>query len=240
MSIIKISGTLWYGIFNAIGYLAATIIFCIEAKRKKFPLEILLYVLFGALLGGLIGSRLGSALFVYQGYYSKHFSDLFVPQVGGKTLVGGLIGGCIGVIIAKKILKFNRSTGDLFAPGLAIAIAIGRIGCCLNGCCYGIPTNLPWGVVFKGVVSHPTQIYESIFCLGLFIYLWLVRKKVNKEGDLFKIFLLLYAFFRFWIEFLRADKVIMAFHLSIAQIVSSFIFIVLAFYFLRAKKEVDK
>lgn len=238
MSMIKISGTLWYSIFNAIGYFAAAIIFYIEAKRKQFSLEKLLYVLFGALLGGLIGSRLGSALFIYQGYYSKHFFDLFVPQVGGKTLVGGLIGGYIGVIIAKKILKFNRSTGDLFAPGLAIGIAIGRIGCFLNGCCYGIPTNLPWGVVFKGkgIVSHPTQIYESIFCLVLFIYLWSVRKAVNKEGDLFKIFLLWYTFFRFWIEFLRVDKVIFVFNLSVAQIVAGPVFIVLLCYFLKRER----
>lgn len=236
MSMIKVSGTLWYSIFNGIGYLAAAIIFYRESKRKEFSLEKLLYILFGALLGGLIGSRLGSALFVYQKYYSKHILDLLVPQVGGKTLVGGLIGGYLGVVIAKKILKFTRSTGDLFAPGLALGIAIGRIGCFLNGCCYGIPTDLPWGVVFKGIVRHPTQIYESIFCFALFIYLWSVRKTVNKEGDLFKIFLIIYSFFRFWVEFLRGDKVIFIFNLSIAQVVCAVIFIICALYFLEQRK----
>jgi phosphatidylglycerol:prolipoprotein diacylglycerol transferase len=147
-----------------------------------------------------------------------------------------LIGGYLGVEIVKKILKIKRSTGDLFAPGLALGISIGRWGCFFNGCCYGIPTNLPWGVVFKGVVSHPTQIYESIFCLILFFYLWSVRKAVNKEGDLFKIFLLWYAFFRFWIEFLRGDKVSFFSSLSIAQIVAGSVFIVLAVYFLKSKR----
>lgn len=235
MSAIKVSGALWYSIFNALGYLAAAIIFYQESKRKQFSFEALLYILFGALLGGLIGSRLGSALFVYQEYYSKHILDILIPQVGGKTLVGGLIGGYLGVIIAKKILKFNRSTGDLFAPGLAIAIAIGRIGCFLNGCCYGVPTNLPWGVVIKGIARHPTQIYESIFCFALFIYLWSIRKAISKEGVLFKLFLLWYAFFRFWIEFLREDKVRSVSNLSIAQIIAAVIFTLCGVYFLRRK-----
>ncbi len=240
MSMIKESGTLWYSIFNALGYLAAVIIFYLEAKRKQFSLETLFYILFGALLGGLIGSRLGSALFVYPGHYSKHFLDILVPQVGGKTLVGGLIGGYIGVIIAKRILKFNRSTGDLFAPGLALGIAIGRIGCFLNNCCYGIPTNLPWGVIFKGVARHPTQIYESIFCFALFLYLWSARKKIKKEGELFKMFLFGYGFFRFWVEFLRADTVNAFFNLSLAQLISSAVFITLAAYFLKTGGEYGK
>jgi len=230
------NGALYYAIFNGLGYLAAAIIFYHESKRKQFSSEELLYILFGALFGGLIGSRIGSALFVYYEYYSQHVLDLLVPQVGGKTLVGGLIGGYLGVIITKKILKVNHPTGDLFAPGLAIGIAIGRIGCFLNGCCYGISTNLPWGVSFKGMLRHPTQLYESIFCFMLFIYLWLIRKTVKREGYLFKIFLLLYSFFRFWVEFFREDKVIMVINLSIAQVISGLIFLISASYFFKETK----
>lgn len=235
---VKVSGTLWYGFFNALGYLAAAVVFYREAKRKQYSFETLLYILFGALLGGLIGSRLGSALFVYPEYYSKHIFDLLIPQVGGKTLVGGLIGGYLGVMIAKKILKFNRSTGDLFAPGLAIGIAIGRIGCYLNGCCYGIPTSLPWGVVIKGIARHPTQIYESIFCFALFIYLWSIRKRISREGDLFKLFLLWYAFFRFWVEFLRGDKVHSVINLSMAQLIAAVIFILCLVHFFSKKRDI--
>ncbi len=237
---IKVSGVLWYSIFNAIGYLAAGVIFYLELKRKQFSSERLLYILFGALLGGLIGSRIGSAIFVYPEYYSKHIFDIFVPQVGGKTLVGGLLGGYLGVVITKKIFKFTRSTGDLFAPGLAIGIAIGRIGCFLNGCCFGTAANLPWGVVYKGLLRHPVQIYESIFCFGLFIYLWSMRAKIKSEDDLFKIFLFLYASFRFGIEFLRADKVIAAFNLSIAQVISAMVCIIILVYFFKRHKDVKK
>lgn len=230
-------GIFSYSLFSAFAYAAAGFIFYLEAKRKEYPAETLLYILFGALLGGLIGSRLGSALFVYWGYYSNNFLSILIPQIGGKTLVGGLAGGYLGVVITKKILHFKRSTGDLFAPGLAIGIAIGRIGCLLNGCCLGIGTDLPWGINFHGTVRHPAQIYESVFCLSLFIYLWSMRKKIMREGDLFKMFLAAYAFFRFWIEFLRADRVMTIFHLSIAQVISGSVVIILTGYFFWAGRE---
>ncbi len=213
----QIYGRIGYSLFSVLAYSAGGAIIYFEAKRKKYNSENVLYIVFAALLGGLIGSKLGSALFVYPDFYIKNPLAILFPEVGGKTIVGGLIGGYLGVVIAKKVLKVKRSTGDLFAPGLALGIAIGRIGCFLNGCCYGIPTSLPWGIFYKGAIRHPTQIYESIFCFMLFLYLWVVRKKVRKEGDLFKIFLLIYSFFRFWIEFLRADKVMVIFNLSIVR-----------------------
>lgn len=228
-------GALIYSIFNALGYIAAAGIFYKESKRKQYLQEPLLYVLFGALLGGLIGSKLGSALFVYWEYFSKNFFNILIPQVGGKTLVGGLIGGFLGVEITKRFLKSNRSTGDLFAPGLALGIAFGRIGCLFNGCCAGIGTKLPWGIAFNGVIRHPTQLYESIFCFLLFIFLWKIRKRLKKEGELFKIFLLGYTFFRFWIEFIRADTRAGLLGLSIAQIISLIIFVILLIYFLKSR-----
>ncbi len=198
--------------------------------------EKFLYIILAALLGGLIGSRLGSALFVYREFYFKNPLMIFSPVAGGKTVVGGLIGGYFGVITAKRIFNINRSTGDVFAPGLALGIAIGRIGCFLNGCCYGTVSNLPWSIRINGQLVHPTQIYESLFCFLLFIFLWVIRSRVRKEGDLFKIFLLIYSFFRFWIEFLRGDKVIFIFSLSIAQVLSASVFLLLSFYFLRPKR----
>jgi phosphatidylglycerol:prolipoprotein diacylglycerol transferase len=201
-----------YNIFSAIAYAAGFYVYYLEIKRKQIPPEPLLKIMFGALLGGLIGSKLGSVLFVYWGYFSQHMSHIFVPQIGGKTLVGGLIGGYLGVLVTKKIIKFNHSTGDLFAPALAIGIAIGRIGCFFNGCCYGIN-------------SFPTQLVESVFCFGLFVFLWAKRKQVIKEGSLFMTFLLAYTFFRFWIEFFRADAVGGAFGLDSAQIISAAVFV---------------
>ena len=121
-----------YNVLSVIAYVVGIFVIFLETDRKKFPIEVFLYILLGALLGGLIGSRIGSAIFVYGDYYSHNISQILIPQVGGKTLIGGLIGGYLGVVATKKILKFNRSTGDLFAPALAIGIAIGRVGCFFN------------------------------------------------------------------------------------------------------------
>lgn len=225
---ITMTGSTWYSLFSVLAYSSAGFIFYIEARRKNYHSEQLLYVVFAALLGALIGSRLGSALFVYREYFVKDPLVLLSPMAGGKTIVGGIVGGYLGVVIAKKILKIKRSTGDLFAPGLALGIGIGRIGCFLNGCCYGAITGVPWAVNIKGVLRHPTQIYESLFGFALFIFLWRIRKNVKQEGDLFKIFILAYAFFRFWIEFLRADRVMVFLNLSVAQIISIIFFVVAA------------
>lgn len=225
-----------YAYFNALAYGAALFLFFYEARRKKFPQEAILCIILAALIGTLAGSRLGSVLFVYWNYYSRNLSNIFFLQLGGKTLVGGLIGGYLGVVIMKRILKFSRSTGDLFAPSVALGISIGRIGCFLNGCCFGVPANFWWGVNFKGTIRHPTQIYESIFCLLLFIALWGIRKKIKREGDLFKIFVFAYSFFRFWIEFLRDDKVLLAFKLSTAQLISLVILILLVMHFSGRKR----
>jgi phosphatidylglycerol:prolipoprotein diacylglycerol transferase len=174
-------------------------------------------------------------LFVYPEYYQKDPFSIFVPQVGGKTLVGGVLLGYFAVLLAKRILKFKRSVGDLFAPALAIGIAVGRLGCFFNGCCYGKETKSIFGIIYGGVNRYPTQLYESIFCFGLFLILWKIRTKVVREGDLFKLFLLFYGFFRFWVEFLRADAVSAILGLSIAQIISAVVFLTVAIYFWRKK-----
>ena len=90
--------------------------------------------------------------------------DLTSVLLGGKTIVGGLIGGLVGVELVKLAMGIRRSTGDLYAPALAVAIAIGRIGCLLTGVAddtSGTPTSLPWGMdLGDGISRHPTQIYE--------------------------------------------------------------------------------
>lgn len=101
---------------------------------------------------------------------------------------------------------------DLVAPGVILAQAIGRVGCTINGCCYGIPTALPWGVVYTnpdsfaplGVAIHPTQVYELIFCLIVFVVLIKLRGRFKPDGSLFFIYLSLYSLWRIGIDFLRA------------------------------------
>ena len=109
------------------------------------------------------------------------------------------------MILIKKKLNITEKKGNLFAPAIAIGVAIGRIGCFLAGCCYGIETNLPWGVDFgDGILRHPTQIYEAIFMLGIFFYL-LYKRTTVKAGVLFYLLMNLYFTFRFFEEFIREN-----------------------------------
>jgi phosphatidylglycerol:prolipoprotein diacylglycerol transferase len=96
--------------------------------------------------------------------------------LGGKTIVGGLIGGLIAVELVKLAMGIRRSTGDLYAPALAVAIAVGRIGCLLTGVAddtSGTPTSLPWGMdLGDGVRRHPTQLYEIVVLAAMVVPLW--------------------------------------------------------------------
>jgi phosphatidylglycerol---prolipoprotein diacylglyceryl transferase len=107
----------------------------------------------------------------------------------------------------KKQLGLWR-VADLCSPVVAFGLFFGRIGCFLNGCCYGEPTTLPWAVHFPHVSGrvHPTQLYEAIGALGIFALLtWVVRPRKQRHGDVFAWFLVLYGVLRFLLEFVRDD-----------------------------------
>jgi phosphatidylglycerol:prolipoprotein diacylglycerol transferase len=129
-------------------------------------------------------------------------------SAGEKLILFGLVGGYFGVVAAKWSLDIHVHTGDSFAVPVAAAVAIGRWGCFVAGCCYGTPTSLPWGVVFANVDSqprHPTQIYEFLFhatMAGLLYVLW--RRRVF-PGQLIKLYILAYMAYRFVTEFIRPE-----------------------------------
>jgi phosphatidylglycerol:prolipoprotein diacylglycerol transferase len=164
-------------------------------------------VIAAAIGGAALGSKL---LFWLEDPVQtwQHLRDLTF-LLSGKTIVGGLAGGLIGVELTKKAFGVRESTGDLFAVPLAIGAAIGRIGCFLTGLSdqtYGVATTLPWGVDFgDGVSRHPTQLYETIFLALLAIVLLRLARRPHTNGDLFKLFMAVYAAFRLAIDFLKPE-----------------------------------
>ena len=163
-----------------------------------------LWLLAGAAIGALLGARL---LAWIEGPAPPTMDNLLA---GGKTIVGGLAGAWVGTEIVKKCLGITRRTGDAWVLGLCAAIAVGRIGCFLTGLSdntYGLPTKLPWGVNFgDGIPRHPTQLYESLFALTLFVVFWALRARPFREGDRFRLFILAYMLFRFFVEFLKPTR----------------------------------
>lgn len=157
----------------------------------------------GAFVGAMIGAKLPFLFGDWESFRSgvAWFSN-------GKTILTGLVGGYIGVEAAKWSLDIRARTGDSFVVPVAVAIAIGRIGCFYAGCCYGQPTELPWGVVFPavdGLARHPTQIYESLFHLSMAVFfLWLAARNAFPQQRI-KLYLILYAIYRFFSEWLRPE-----------------------------------
>ncbi|QGJ69183.1 Phosphatidylglycerol--prolipoprotein diacylglyceryl transferase [Planctomycetales bacterium 10988] len=153
------------------------------------------------ILGATLGAKLPFALWDWPGLLdgTTWFSN-------GKTIMLGLVGGYFGVEFAKWMLEIKEKTGDRYAVPVAVSVSIGRLSCFFGGCCYGTPTDLPWGVIFHdGILRHPTQIYESIFHATMAILLAIFRHYGWFRLQLFKIYLLCYFVYRFISEFIRPE-----------------------------------
>ena len=165
------------------------------------------------MLGGIIGARI-----VYVTTYWKRdfadqpFSEVFMIQHGGLVFYGGLIGAAITTIFYlhwKKLPVWKIA--DILAPSIALGSVFGRIGCLLNGCCYGRACDLPWAIHFPaghetgGIGVHPTEIYDALLNLVLYFGLaWLFRHK-KFDGQIFALYLIGYAICRSIVECFRGD-----------------------------------
>jgi phosphatidylglycerol:prolipoprotein diacylglycerol transferase len=226
-----------YGVFILLGLIAAALSVWHSARRSGYQEGHAGMLLLAALVGGTLGAKLPVWLMHGREILAAHSPE---AVLSGRTVVGGLIGGTLAVVLARRWLGLRSRSGNLFAPALALGIAIGRWGCFCVGCCFGVPTGLPWGVNFgDGILRHPTQIYESLYALGLFAVLKVVERRGvppcnlspnpsparggeqtgPKPGALFRAFMLGYFSFRFLIEFLRTDTRL-ALGLTLAQYVS--------------------
>jgi phosphatidylglycerol:prolipoprotein diacylglycerol transferase len=189
---------------------AALAVFLIARRRVPKPPELeqlpwwKKFVFATAVLGGgVIGAKLP---FLFADNTATSSTHLWMSD--GKTIVTGLMGAYLAVELVKVALGLRAKTGDSYALPLALALALGRWGCFCNGCCYGTPTTLPWGVDFgDGLLRHPTQIYESIFHLGMAVILWSMARRAFLPRQRLKAFLISYGLYRLATEFIRPEPV---------------------------------
>lgn len=160
-----------------------------------------------AFIGGALGAKLPFALSSSEGWWTQAawLSD-------GKTVVAGLGCAYLAVELTKLALDIRVKTGDTFALPLALAMVVGRLGCFFNGCCYGVATDLPWGVHFQQpdgswLKCHPTQIYESLFHLSMAIVLLELLNRGALRCHHLKLYLICYGGYRFLSEFIRPEPV---------------------------------
>jgi len=184
----------------------------------------------GAYCGAMIGAKLPFVLSEWEGLFSgaAWFSN-------GKTILCGLVGGYAGVEAAKWSMMIKIKTGDGFAVPVAVGVAIGRLGCFDFGCCYGTPTDMPWGVVFPAageMPRHPTQLYETVFHLSMALMLYCFQRRGMFRGQLIKLYIMTYAGYRFCTEFIRPEERIW-FGMTGYQVASVFIAFLFAYLWWR-------
>lgn len=205
-----------HSVFVAFGLLAAGIVFLIEKRRRGVGDPRIPYIVLGALAGAAVFSRLGT--------WAQHLDPTrnlnLVDQLayGNASMLSALVGAWLGVHVAKRIVRYPLRTGDLFAPAVALAMAIGRIGCLLTEN-PGTPTGAGWGIVLDpaaaarvgavpGVPLHPSFVYEIAFHAAAFAVLWFwLRHRPIASGETLTLYIAAYGIFRFLIEFVRGNEV---------------------------------
>ena len=205
-----------HSLFVALGVLAAAAIFVVEARRRGQTDDRIWYVVLGALVGGAIFMRLGP--------WFQHLdlrANASLPEqwlYGNRSILGGLFGAWLGVHIAKRLVGYESRTGDLFAPAVALGMAIGRFGCFFTEL-PGTPTGTSFGIRLDaedaarlgapaGVPLHPSFAYEIAFQAVAFVVIWFwLRHRLVSPGETLTFYLLGYGVFRFVVEFTRGNEV---------------------------------
>jgi phosphatidylglycerol---prolipoprotein diacylglyceryl transferase len=218
---------LWSGLLVTLGIAAGFLLAAYEAKYRNYDTEVVYELFLPMIFLGTLGARLWHILTpplssvelgLTTQYYFSHPLDALALWNGGLGIPGALLGGLVAVIFfARKNRLPFWELSDLFAPGLALAQVIGRIGDYFSQQLYGLPTDLPWKIFIEPAhrlignemaqYYHPLFAYEVILnIVNLAILLWLSRRlSVLKAGDLFLAYLGFYSFVRFFLEFLRLD-----------------------------------
>ena len=205
-----------YGLLVALAFLAGIYWTTREARISGVSKEVVLDLAFYLVLSALIGSRLFYLAAEWR-HYLSHPIDALKVWEGGLVFYGGLAGAIVATLwyLRQKRLRFLTVT-DLFAPGLSLGHAIGRLGCFASGCCHGreAPAHW-WSVTFPdiprslaphGIPLYPTQLIEAALSLLIFFVLLAVRRKKRFTGQLFLTYLLFYGISRALLEPLRADQ----------------------------------
>jgi phosphatidylglycerol:prolipoprotein diacylglycerol transferase len=206
-----------YGTMLALGFIAAYLLACHLAKLRGNSKEHLYNLAIYVTASALIGARLFHVLFEEFHRYRQNPLKIIAFWEPGFSFYGGLIcAGIVSYIYMRKNKLSPLRYLELIAPSLMLGQVFGRIGCFLAGCCWGKPTDLPWGVVFThplsmvgtpGIPLHPTQLYQALWNLGgaVFLY-WVFRGKTYFPGKAVSLYLIIYPIGRFIIEFFRGDS----------------------------------
>lgn len=225
-----------YGLLLALAYLAGLQLAVVRARRQGIDGAKIMDLGIYLIIAALVGAKLMLIAVDFEYFRNQPRELLSLVRAGG-VFYGGLIAAlAVALWLVRRYKLHMWTVADLMAPGIALGHVVGRLGCLLAGCCYGRPTDLPWGITFTspeaasnvgtplGVPLHPTQLYDAGAELIILILL-LATERHGKPfaGRTFWLYMLLYGVARFGVEMFRGDERGQLFGLATSQVVSAVI-----------------
>ncbi|MDI6872962.1 prolipoprotein diacylglyceryl transferase [Candidatus Solincola sp.] len=203
-----------YGFFLALAFIVGMLVSFLYLRRKFIDAYVVFELVLAAAVGGIVGARLFYVVGHWREFSSRWWEAFKFWNVQGLVFYGGFI---LGILAAVAVVRLRGvSAGQVLDSGglaLPAALAVARVGCYLNGCCFGKSSGLPWAVTFPLRTQmemgmplnpvHPTQIYELLMDLGIFVLLLAVHRRFRYRGEIMLSFIMLYAVARFTNEFFR-------------------------------------
>ena len=230
-----------YGLMLFFAFLASMNLAAWRARREKIDPEVIYDLALYVFIGGLIGAR-GFFVVQYWGTKIQTFWEIFEIWKGGIVFYGSVFGGAAAFLIYRMFRPFPlRPMLDVVAPSIALGIAIGRLGCFLNGCCYGDVCDLPWAVSFPkhsppwdaevarhlippnaehSLALHPTQLYATVDGLVLTLLLSAYFPLRRRDGEVMGLLMITYPITRYLVEHLRNDEGVFFAGMTISQLIS--------------------
>lgn len=215
-----------YGLMLVIAFMVSTFLASRQAKRAGMNPEQISNLCFLALVSGIVGARVFYVLSNLS-YFTHNKLEIVMLSHGGLSWFGGLVlGVSASFVYLKKKEMPVYTTLDLIVPFVALAHAIGRIGCLLNGCCFGKVSSFGLYFPVHEALRIPTQLFSSLGLLGIYVVLRVFQEKPHRRGSIFFLYLVLYSGKRFFIEFMRADSDSIFMGLTLFQLISVAIFLI--------------
>jgi phosphatidylglycerol:prolipoprotein diacylglycerol transferase len=214
----------WHGLLTAMGVVVGVAVAAAFARRANYKEDTIYNVALALVIGGIIGAR---GLYVIENWsqFEDDLGDIFAINTGGISIYGALIGGTIGAwgyAFLTKVPNIPKGA-DIAAMGAILGMAVGRIGCLINGDIPAEKTSLPWGVTYTHIGSpsfqqelaglleqpqHPAVAYELLGDVAIFFVLVLIYSRVGRDGVTFFAWVFLYGALRLGVSFLRLDDLV--------------------------------
>lgn len=235
----------WYGVMVALGFVVGSWVAIRRARRYELPPEILSDLVVWLVVSGIVGARLGYVAAHPGEFAANPVSVLWIRQ-GGLVFYGGMAGAVLATLLFARLRRVSLwKIADTMAPAVPIGHAFGRIGCLLNGCCFGRVCDLPWAVYLHGEHRHPSQAYMAIGNALVAALVLLIERRSRsrpglalRSGQLFWAYAFLYGLMRLIAEFFRDDYAFwLPGHISFAQVLSVVLMALAAVFWVRLGRE---